>query len=73
MKETYDSSQGPRDDVQPKGFLFFFAHVLGLLSERLGYGFVGLAAMTITNFQNFWKVFQRSRKAELCCYNYSAE
>ena len=36
-------------------------------------GFVGLAAMTITNFQNFWKVFQRSRKAELWCYNYSAE
>lgn len=36
-------------------------------------GFVGLAAMTITDFQNFWKVFQRSRKAELWCYNYSAE
>lgn len=75
MKETYDSSQGPRDDVQPKGFLFFFfLHMfLGCSVRDWDLGFVGLAAMTITDFQNFWKVFQRSRKAELWCYNYSAE
>lgn len=36
-------------------------------------GFVGLAAMTVTNFQNFWKVFQPSRKAGLRCYNFSAK
>lgn len=56
MKETYDSSQGPRDDVQPKGFLFFFfffAHVLGLLSERLGFGFCGLGSHDHNRFPEF--------------------
>lgn len=36
-------------------------------------GFVGLAAMTVTNFQNFWKVFQPSGKAGLWYYDFSAE
>ena len=57
MKETYDSSRGPRDDVQPNGFLFFFffffAHVLGLLSERLGSGFCGLGSHDHNKFPEF--------------------
>lgn len=36
-------------------------------------GFVGLAAMTVTNFQNFWKVFQPSGKAGLWYYDFSAK
>lgn len=53
MKETYDSSQGPRDDVQPKSFFFLFAHVLGLLSKRLGSGFCGLGSHDHNKFPEF--------------------
>lgn len=66
----------PRDQemMSSQRVFFFFLHMfLGCSVRDWDLGFVGLAAMTITNFQNFWKVFQRSRKAELWCYSYSAE
>lgn len=70
MRETHDSSQGPRDNVQPEDDLNMF---LGCSVGDWDLGFVGLAATTITNFQNFWKPFQPSRKARLWYYNFSAE
>lgn len=60
----------PRDDVQPEDSLNMF---LGCSVRDWDLGFVGLAATTITNLQNFWKVFQPGRKAGLWYYNYSVE
>lgn len=34
---------------------------------------MGLAATAIANFQNFWKVFQPSRKSRLRYYKFSGE
>lgn len=70
MRETHDSSQGPKDDVQPEADLDMF---LGCSVRDWNLGFVGLAATTITNFQNVWKVFHPSRKAGLWYYKYSAK
>lgn len=70
MRETHDSSQGPRANIQPEDDLNMF---LGCSVGDWDLGFVVLAATTITNFQNFWKLFQPSRKARLWYYNPSAE
>lgn len=70
MRENHESSQGPRDNIQPEDDLNMF---LGCSVGDWDLGFVVLAAATITNFQNFWKLFQPSRKARLWYYNLSAE
>lgn len=51
----------PRNDVQLEDDLNMF---LGCSERDWDLGFVGLAATTITNFQNFWEVFQPIRKVE---------
>lgn len=54
MRESHDSSQGPTDNVQPEDDLNMF---LGCSVGDWDLSFVGLAGTTITNFQNFWKLF----------------